>query len=455
MVFSSLLFIYAFLPVSIGAYYIAPRKLRNVMLLIISLIFCALLGLKYLAVLSVYTLISFLSGLLLQCSGKVRPLAAAVLAVGLAINISVLLIFKTDIIPFSDLTSGMTAVGISFLILSSAGYLIDIFRGKITAEKNILKFLLYMMFFAKLPMGPVISYRSFSRMIKARRDGLSEVGAGLSIFVTGLAKKVIFADNLYLLCNAIKAMDVYEISAISAWLGLIAYILCLYFTLSGVSDMGMGIARCFGIRLPRSFRYPMFSAGISDFCSRWHKPVVSWFRSYITEPVSGKISNEYVKCAVFITVWGLCGLWYECSINKLIWGLLIGAFAVIELKTLKQKSGKATAIVSTFFVTSLCWIFFFGENPIYAFKYLLAMLGGNNILADSVSLYLLRSYAVLIIAGIICSVNLFGRLIRRSRKKLLKTVSDILSPVFIMALLVICTALISYTGISETIILTL
>lgn len=455
MEFSSLLFIYGILPVSLLIYSLTPKKLKNAVLLVLSVLLCSAVGLEYLAVTVSFTVISCFLGLLIHKTGKIRAVSAIFLGIGILAGVFMFTVFRTELVTFPESLVSLPMIGLSYILLNSAGYHIDIFRGKIQPEKNIFSYLLYMLFFAKLSAGPVIGYGSFRRILAKRRQSLSETGAGLSLFTIGLAKKVILADNFYELYSAVKVIDVYELSAVSAWLGLCAYVMCLYFTLSGMADMGAGVARCFGIRLPRSFRYPLFSYGVRDFCRRWHMPVMRWFSRYTAKPVYKAISNPIEKNLLIITVCGVMGVWYGRGINSFIWGILIGISCVLEIKNSNRKSGRLTTYVRTFFVMNLCWIFFMGSDPVYSFKYFLALLGGNNILTDSLSSYLLSSYTVIILVGAVLAAGIIPRLINKSRKKAVKIVYELFTPVFVTALLLICTALITYSGVSQNMVIIL
>lgn len=449
MIFSSLLFIYAFLPLSLGIYYISPKKIKAFSLLFISAAFCGTFSVYLPVFMAVYAMWNYAAGLASESLRKHKPLSVLAASVGIAGDIAVLLFIRTDL--FSDFSpiNASVPVGAVFFTLSAIGYVADICFGKIKAERNFLKFLLYIIFFPKLLMGPLVSYSKFSRMLGKGEKSLSELGVGLTIFVKGLAKKVLFADNLFVLYSSVSSMEAESLSALSAWLGVLAYMLCLYFTISGISDMGTGLARCFGFRFTRSFNYPTFSMGINDYCSRWHIPLVRWFSRYIIKPVTDKNSNNILRYAIFIMSWGAIGLCYEFSYGKLTWGILIGAAAVVEKIMYDSKTLKATAIAYTFAVTSICTVFFMGDSLSYSFHYLFAMFGGNNNLTDPAAFYLLKSYIAVLLVGIYVSTDLFRNLVERAGKTKMKKIAEFTSPIVIPALLAICTALISYSGASE------
>lgn len=449
MIFSSLLFIYAFLPLSLGIYYISPQKIKTFSLLIISAVFCGTFSIYLPVFMAMYAMWNYAAGLAAEALRKHRPLSVLASVIGIAGDIAVLVFIRTDLFSDFSLKNAAVPVGSVFFTLSAIGYIADVCFGKIKPEHNFSKFLLYIIFFPKLLMGPIVSYSKFSRMLGKREKSLSELGIGLTVFIKGLAKKVLFADNLFILYSSVSSMEAESLSALSAWLGVLAYMLCLYFTISGISDMGTGLARCFGFRFTRSFNYPTFSMGINDYCSRWHIPLVRWFSRYIVKPITDITSDNILHYAVFIMSWGVIGLCYEFSPGKLIWGILIGTAAVVEQILSDSKTLKATAIAYTFAVTSICMVFFMGGSLSYSFHYLLAMFGGNNNLTDPAAFYLLKSYVAVLLVGIYVSTDLFRNLVERTGKNKMRKVVEFTSPIIIPALLAICTALISYNGASE------
>lgn len=457
MIFSSLLFIYGFLPVSVILYHISPKRLKNLVLLMLSVVYCVMLGLRYFIVVFVFSVWNFIMAKSVEKLRNYRVLAAFPLAIGIIGDIVSMIIFRTDY--FNDITAriGLPAeffpIGISFLSLSAIGSLIDIYNRKITKKISLLTYLLYIVFFPKLVMGPLISYRSFSEMAENRKASLSHIGSGMRLFIIGLAKRVILAQNLYILHASVRTIDTSELSALTAWLGVIAYMLCLYFTLSGYSDMGAGIAACFGFRLPQSFNYPIFSRGINDFRSRWHKPVISWFARYIYLPLYRAASKKWLKYVFLVLTWSLIGIWYGFSVNSFIWGVVIGASAVIEKIVANKNTMRSTAIIYTLLILSFSTVFFAGDSLSESFMYFLAMVGGNNNLADQSGLYLLKSYAVILIVSMLASADLFRRFTSRSPRKPMRYVTNILSPVISILFLIICTALISYSGTAEMILI--
>ncbi len=456
MEFSTLLFIYAFLPISVIVYYLLPKKFRNAVLLITSVVFTAMSGLYFFAFMAAYTAINYVFGILIAKTGKNKPISFLFTFLGTAADVSLFFLFRSELFStFSaadKITELVMPIGLSFLTLSAVGYLIDVYRDSGKAEYSFFRFSLFIFMFTKLPAGPLVSCHEFSDMLKKRSEGINAVGEGLEKFTIGLAKKVLLADNIYRLYSAAAAIKVTEMSALSAWLGTAAYMLCIYFTLSGISDMGQGLSLCFGFRFPDSFDYPCVSFGVNDFGKKWHIPVVKWFNDYFIEPFGRRISKKFLGYSALIIMWIMVALWYEVSLNKLICGLIIGFSIAIERITSERNSGGKSSVIYTFFILSLSTIFFFGDSIGYSFFYFLAMIGGNNNIADSLSLYLLKNYSVLILAGLLFASGVRKKLLHY---KAAKTAENLLSPVVTLFLLIVCTAVISYSGSAGSLLIKL
>ena len=459
MVYSSLLYIYGFLPVSLLLYYLTPKKKREITLLLLSTAFSGMISLYFLLFISVYTVVNYCFAQIIFKLRKNEKLAAVPLVLGIVFDLVSLLAFRTEY--FSWLQRLIRApgsfypVGISFFVLSAIGTLIDIYKGRLKEQITFVRYSLYIMFFPRLLMGPLLRYGYFSRLVEKRRTSLSETGVGMTIFVKGLAKKVIAADNLYMLYKDVGRSSVSEISAVTAWIGITAYILCLYFTLSGFADMGMGTAYCFGIRLPQSFNYPLFSSRIKYFAARWQSQVEQWIRRYITKPIYGICSRKMMKELVFIAGWGAFGYWYTAGLNGVVSGLLMGTFIIIEARLREKKILEFTGVFYSFLAVLLWSVFLSGDTLAYSVRYLFAMIGGNGALADSQAFYLLKSYIVLILLAMYASTDLFRNMMSRAGKTKIKTAVTVVSPIIVLALLIICTALISYSGSSEMLLMKL
>ena len=453
MGYSSLLFIYVFFPVALGIFHASPKKLKEPVLLLLSMVFCGLFGLRYLALLAVYVLINYGAA---RATGHLRErkkaAAFAPFAFGVTFDIFALFAFRTEHFSWLyralRLHEGFFPVGISLFTLSALGCLVDVYDGRVKAERSLVRFSLFIMMFPRLLMGPIVRYDSFTRIMNSRRTGSQELGTGLTLFIKGLAKKVLAADTLFALYSAVHSADTRGISAISAWLGVISYMLCLYFTLSGIADMGAGIGYCFGYKFPQSFNYPMFSSRIRYFAAKWHIQVIHWFRSYITKPFASHIKSQLIRKLIFIGAWTIAGFWYGFSAGGAVFGALMGTAIVVENRLRKSKMLKATGIIYTFLLVTVFAVFLSEGSISGSFAYLFAMIGGNRSLTDSMTMYLLRSYLVVLLVTMYASTDLFRNMLVRSRKKVLRRLFFAASPVVTVLLLALCTALISSEGSS-------
>lgn len=457
MTYSSLLFIYGFLPVSLLIYRITPANFKNLSLLILSGIFCTLNSLWFLEFMTAYAVLNYLAGLFIYKFRNKRFLSAVPLSVGVGLDLMMFLMFRTNWLNTLQsrlrISEEFFPLGISFVTLTAIGYLVDIYRKRMKPEFDIIKFALYIMFFPKLFI--IVRYRTFYRMLSKNKVTLSDVGRGLTIFVRGLVKRVIAGDTMYMLYTAVGSIDIWKMSAVSSWLGMTAYLLCLYFVLSGITDMGMGIGYCFGFKLPQGFNYPVFSTKMRDFASNWHVQIIYWFRRYVSKPLNEFSKNRIYKKIVFISAWCLIGLWYRFDANGLMWGFLIGLTVVLEKYLRKFRLLKVTGIIYTYVITIICMVFLSGKNITQSLNCLLVLLGGNKIFADSVTLYLFKYYIVMLLLCTYFSTNLFRNLLTRSGKNRLNNINSVVSPVMTVILLVLCTILISYSGSSEMLLLSL
>ena len=459
MVYSSLLFIYGFLPISLLLFYATPKKMRELTLLVLSMVFCGMISLYFLIFMLVYTAVNYGFAHIIGKLRKNEKLVAIPLGCGITFDLITIFVFRTQYFIWLQglikVPENFYPVGISFFTLAAIGTLIDIYKGRVKADRDIVRFALYIMFFPRLIMGPLLGYGVFTKALDKRNESLAEIGKGMNIFVKGLAKKVIAADSLFTLYNAAHCRNVSEMSALTAWLGIIAYLLCLYFTLSGFADMGTGIAYCFGFKFPQSFNYPLLSTRIKYFASRWQSQVIQWLRKYVTKPIYNVCAKRWMKEAVFVGGWTLFGFWYTVDMRGCIWGFLIGLSVVIEGRLMKKNPLNITGTFYTFLVVIICTVFISGDDIDYSVKYLLAMIGGNGSVADSQSFYLMKSYIVLLLITMYAATDLFRNMMMRTRRKKVRLLVNFVSPMIVIALLAACTALMSYNGVSEMLLLRL
>lgn len=463
MVYSSLLFIYGFFPLSLAIYFLTPKKFKDIALFVLSMIFCGLFSLRFLFFMQIYTVINYTCARLTYSfkwkEQKYRKFRIIPFSVGILFNLISLFAFRTDVFswilrPFG-FPDDFFPIGISLFTLSATGYLIDVYKGRIRAEINFIRFGLFIMMFSRLLMCSVVSYDNFMKIWRKRKIRLTELGTGMELFVKGLAKKVIIADTLFMLYSAIKSTDIRSLPVLTAWLRAIAYILCMYFTLSGISEMGIGISYCFGYSFPQSFNYPLFSSRIRHFSAKWHVQVVQWFRKYVLHPFRSVINAKYINGFISVFLWILMGFWYRFNMNGIIWGFLIGIAVIIESKLKNIKMLKSTGIIYTFVVITISVVFLSCESIGDSLRYIWAMIGGNRVIADSLTAYLLKSYIIVLLVAVYASTDLFRNTISRINRTRLRFVTFIISPVLTVILFAVCTAMISYTGSSENILIQL
>ncbi len=457
MTYSSLLFIYLFFPVSLLMYIIAPKKLKDGVLYAESLIFCGFMGLRSAAFMVIYCLVNYLAGLALyRISPKLKSIP---LAVGVLFDVLMLISFRSSIFAylhdFTGIPQAVFPVGISLFTLSAIGYLTDIYKGNSKCDKNFIRFSLYIMMFPRLIMGTIVDYDTFVHILRHRRYNMAEIGSGLVCFTKGLAKKVIIADALYELNMAVNNIPLSDLSAAGAWLGIAAYILCLYFTLSGFADMSCGLCRCFGMKFSNSFNHPLFVRKIRVFVSGWHIQVLHWFRKYITAPVSAKSDNPYISKLVFVAVWTLTGIWYGFSSGAALWGMLIGIAVLLENMLNNQKRFKPNGIIYTLLSITLITVFLSQGSISQGAKYIGVMFGGNGNLADSTAAYMLKYYMVILLIAVYAATDLFRNTAARIKSSRFKVVLTVLTPLTAAVLLILCTSLMSFSGQSNTMIMQL
>lgn len=463
MIYSSLLFIYAFFPISLAVYFFTPKKFKDISLFFFSVLFCGFFSLKFMLFMLIYTTVNYISASITYKlkwkESKYRHFKSIPFSIGILFDVTSVFIFRTDLFSWTydlfNLPDGFFPIGISFYTLSAMGYLIDVYKGRIRAEVNFIRFGLFIMMFPRLIMCSVVSYDKFVSIWKKRRIRMSELGTGFEIFIRGLAKKVIIADNLFMMCSAIKSLDVRQISSMTAWLGITSYILCLYFTISGISDMGNGIACCFGFRFPQSFNYPLFSSRIRHFCAKWHIQITQWFRKYIVSQFQSVINEKYMNGFMHISVMALLGFWYGFNLCGALWGFLMGFAVVAESRLKDVKMLKSTGIIYTFLATTVLSVFLSCGTVSESLDYLWAMIGGNKVFADSLTLYLVKSYILVLLIAVYFSTDLFVNTISRIRKTRFRIIVSVFSPVVEIVIFAVCTALISYNGNSNIILLKL
>ena len=431
MVFSSLIFLFIFLPITLLVYYIVPRKFKNLALLIFSLIFYAWGEPVYIVIMLFSTVFDYTNGILISKYREDKNKARTILILSMVINLGILAFFKYYGFFIENINGifnlSLTAktlplpVGISFYTFQTMSYTIDVYLNKIPVQKNIISFGAYVTMFPQLVAGPIVKYGEVAKQIDKRVETLDKFGEGAELFIVGLGKKVLLANNIGFLWTTIKAMPISDITVIGAWLGIIAFTFQIYFDFSGYSDMAIGLGKMLGFDFMQNFNYPYVSKSITEFWRRWHISLGSWFREYVYIPLGGNRVSTAKHLRNLFVVWFLTGLWHGASWNFIVWGLYFGVILVIEKNFLLKWLEKAPKFIAnsyTMILVIIGWVFFDVETLKGALDYIKVMFGfGNNPMIDSMTMYYLEANIGLIIVLIICSTSIPTKIIKFIKKK--------------------------------------
>lgn len=419
MVFSSLLFLFRFLPAVLILYYIAPRKLRNVILLLFSLFFYAWGEPKYVFLMLFTITMDFFIGKGIDKAKKEgnQKKAKRFLMTSILVDLSILGFFK-----YADFLIGTVntltgagipllgiplPIGISFFTFQTMSYTIDVYKGSTEVQKNWIKYGTYVSMFPQLIAGPIVQYKTVEKELMHRKVTLEDFSEGAFRFSVGLAKKVLLANQIGSLWDSISQLN--HMSVATAWLGAIAYSFQIYFDFSGYSDMAIGLGRMFGFYFLENFNFPYMSKTITEFWRRWHISLSSWFREYVYIPLGGNRKGLVRQLFNIMVVWMLTGLWHGANWNFVLWGVYYGVLLMIEklflLKWLDKLPNWIGHIYSMFLVI-IGWTIFAQTDIHQLGGYLKTMFGiGHVAVADSDFLYFLGSNAVLLVALIAASID--------------------------------------------------
>lgn len=417
MIFSSLLFLFRFLPAVLAVYYLAPRFARNAVLFFFSLFFYAWGEPVYVVLMIFSTVVDYVHGQLVDRflrQGRRGRARGAVLS-SAVINLGLLGFFKYGgfLVENLNLCFGLSLpplslplpVGISFYTFQTMSYTIDVYRGEAEVQKNIISFGAYVAMFPQLIAGPIVRYQTISREMDNRKETADEFAQGSLRFLTGLGKKVLIANNIGLLWESVKGIE--EVSALGAWMGILAFALQLYFDFSGYSDMAIGLGRMFGFHFPENFRYPYLAVSITDFWRRWHISLGTWFREYVYIPLGGNRVSVAKHIRNILVVWALTGLWHGAAWNFVLWGLYYGVFLLLEKylwgRYLERLPGWVGNLYTMFFVI-IGWVFFSNTDLGAGLAYLGSLFGvGVAGFANATTLFYLKSSLLLLVICIVCS----------------------------------------------------
>ena len=450
MVFSSLLFLFRFLPLFLVLYFAAPKRLRNTVLFIGSLIFYGWGEPVYISLLLFSTLVDFIHG---QLVGKFKDkgnLTAAkwIVASSATINLALLIVFKyTDffIRSFNELTGSSVPllglalpIGISFYTFQTMSYTIDVYRGEAPVQNNLISFGAYVSMFPQLIAGPIVRYQDIALELNNRQENLTQFALGIRLFIIGLGKKVLLANQTGALWTEISAILPEERSILMVWMGILAFSFQIYFDFSGYSDMAVGMGHMLGFRFPDNFRYPYISKSITEFWRRWHISLGTWFREYVYIPLGGNRNGTLLQIRNILIVWLLTGIWHGANLNFLLWGLYFGVLLLLEKFVFKKWLERLPGWIQHGYACLLVifgWVLFAFEDMNAGFAYLIQMLGGAGLsFCNERTLFLLCGNLILLLTSAIGSTPLpakTARLLSPDGQTRFQTAGKILEPLFL------------------------
>ena len=391
MLFSSPIFLFLFLPITILLTYLSPKKIQNYTLLIASLLFYSWGGVSFLALLMTSVTLNYTFGLLVNYAKTPRQ-KTLFLGIGVVLNLSLLIYFKyANFIVLNLKDSGLFTgeiskivlpIGISFFTFHAMSYLIDVYRDQAHIQNNFAKLTLYLSLFPQLIAGPIVRYKDVDKQIESRSMSVDKFSSGIRRFMLGLMRKVLIANPMAVIADHAFNATPNSISASVAWLGIIAYSIQIYYDFAGYSDMALGLGRMLGFEFKENFNFPYIAKSIKDFWHRWHISLSTWFRDYLYIPLGGNRLGgvrTYVNLAI---VFFLTGLWHGAAWNFVVWGLIHGAFLIIERLGFEKFMKKFPAFIQhfyTLFVVMFAWIFFRANDFNHAIAYIKTMFGGSDV----------------------------------------------------------------------------
>ena len=463
MVFSSIIFLFFFLPITLFLYFTVGNRFRNFLLLIASLVFYAWGEGVYILLMIASILINYSFGLLLEArfTQSTRKL---IIFAAITINLSLLGFFKytdwliqtlVDLLPslgslFSSHDPIHLPIGISFFTFQALSYVIDIYRRTNKAQSNPFHLGLYIASFPQLIAGPIVRYHDVEKQIRTRQHSIRLFASGVERFIYGLSKKILIANPMGAMADNIFILGAADLSTPIAWVGIICYTLQIYYDFSGYSDMAIGLGRMFGFRFLENFNYPYIAQSIKEFWRRWHISLSGWFRDYLYIPLGGNRTSQWKTYFNLMLVFTLCGLWHGASWNFLIWGCIHGAFLIIERTRFGQWLEGRPAIVRhvyTLFIVINAWVFFRVENLSEAVGYMKVLygLGGSGSIDPAIYFNLDGLFLFTLVMAIVFALPTFDYVKTRlqaeySHRHNTQVLTACYKPVILCLLLLVCSS---------------
>ena len=448
MVFASITFLYYFLPAFLILYFIFPKRYKNIILLIFSIIFYFYGEPKYILLMLIEVLFSYYMTLYIEKKNKI------LLGVTISFHIFLLCVFKYlnfIITNINSIFSGnipllniVLPIGISFYTFQIISYEVDVYKGKINASKSLINYMTYVFLFPQLIAGPIVRYESVNKELKRRNFSFEDFSYGVNRFIIGLFKKVVIANNIGELCNILISSN--EVSILLYWVLGISYMLQIYFDFSGYSDIAIGIGRMIGFKFPENFNYPYIAISVTDFWRRWHMTLSSWFRDYVYIPLGGNKVSTLKHIRNILVVWMLTGLWHGASWNFIIWGLYFGIILIVEkyfLKNILEKLPKLIRNIYTMFIVMISFIIFSSDDMSSALTIIKGLFSFSSLkFSNNFIIYYIRSYVVILISGLVLSTPLIKNIISKLKEnKILNYIINFLEVIVIILILIVITSM--------------
>ena len=451
MVFSSIVFLYIFLPIMLLIYFIVPNKFKNAVMILASLIFFAWGEVRYIFIMLLLAIMDYICGQKINKYFENKNKKKMFLFIDVGVNLLILFFFKyadfiiTNINHITNLDIPLLniplPIGVSFNTFQSLSYIIDVYRGTVKCEKSFYNYLAYTTLFPQIIAGPIVRYETIDKELEKKNISIDNFTIGIKRFIIGLGKKVLIANNIGALWNIIEIGDYSNLTFVLSWFGIIAFALQIYFDFSGYSDMAIGLAKIFGMDFDENFNFPYISKSITEFWRRWHMTLSSWFKDYVYIPLGGNRKGFIKQIRNILIVWFLTGAWHGASWNFILWGLYFGVILILEklfiLKVL-EKTGKIFSHIYAIILILIGWVIFAFEDLSKIGTYFNAMFNINNFVNNE-TLYYVRNYGLITIIGILCSTLIIKNFIEKLNKSDKKRYK-ILEIIFYMAIFILCTA---------------
>ena len=451
MLFSSIPFLYYFLPSVLILYFIVPKKFKNMVLMLSSLVFYGWGEPKYVFLMIASIVIGYFSGILIEVFSQ-KKASKIFLGISVAVNLGFLAYFKYAdfFIENFNAVTGLSVsllrialpIGISFYTFQILSYTIDVYRKDVSAQKNIINLACYITMFPQLIAGPIVRYSDIAVQLEERNHSFEKFSRGMRRFVLGIGKKILIANTLGELCDIFKASD--DKSVLFYWLYAVAFGLHVYFDFSGYSDMAIGLGRIFGFSFSENFNYPYISRSATEFWRRWHMSLGTWFRDYVYIPLGGNRVSKPKWFFNIFAVWFLTGFWHGAAWNFIIWGLFFAVLLIVEKLLLLKYLDKSKVLsrIYTLVAVGISFVIFNATDMKEAFSYIGGMFGAGDLpLVSTEFFYYLKSFAVTLVIGIIGATPIVKNTVEKifENSKISKFIW-VLEPVGLVILLAVMTA---------------